>query len=266
MHGGPPAHRFPPASSPASLPALREQKHIDFSPISSTFSPKSAPLPTTSAPLATSVRPPVYPHPQRLPPSSSKSPELSPVAQPLDKRERRRRQKIESARRSRRRLREQHEAIEWQAIANNKRIRFLQGEVLRLTSELLVDRVDVNIQHLTRPPRQLQSLQRTPRHCRLQPHTELASHRVIPSSLPMSRTFAVPSSSLHSPSVQQVHGTVQDSQQNQHSVELTPSRQIENGFQIVPKASTKSEGRLSMKEQPPMHGDPFWSPHHLRVG
>jgi len=54
-----------------------------------------------------------------------------------EKKEQRRRRKIESAKRSREKRRAEHEAVERQVVANNERIRYLEGEVDRLTSELL---------------------------------------------------------------------------------------------------------------------------------
>ena len=53
------------------------------------------------------------------------------------KKEERRRRKIESAQRSREKRRAEHAAVERKVVANNDRIRYLEGEVDRLTSELL---------------------------------------------------------------------------------------------------------------------------------
>lgn len=54
-----------------------------------------------------------------------------------DKKEDRRRRKIEAARRSRERRKAEHNAVERQVFVNDQRIRFLQGEVDRLSAELL---------------------------------------------------------------------------------------------------------------------------------
>ena len=54
-----------------------------------------------------------------------------------EKKELRRRRKIESAQRSRVRRRAQHAAVERRVLENNERLRQLEGEVTRLTSEPL---------------------------------------------------------------------------------------------------------------------------------